>query len=392
MEFGSECCNQGLNIPTGPQGPIGLTGPQGPQGIQGIPGVNGAQGVSGVDGKGYLATSSNTLNLTSIALGSTVTLTTQANLAYTPGARIRVANGNNFLEGVVTAYNITTGELSFVVDLKLGTISTNSWNINLAGEYATTFDTGWKDFNDFKTNGSGQFGLAPMTNGFRPKIRIVGRTVFVNGIFLIPLADNSNSTVLRVNAAEYPTTFQTDVKPYTGTDGGFTIDTDGTLISKNPILPPNLSPELNPHIVGINYISNRYVRVNTGTVAYVSFLPNVWLNPSGLMIISTLRDLDDTVGNGFIYKTNPLYSFTTKVMQGERVPLYSGATTYKTSFSPDGSVNNMIYTTDANVLFPQTVFAYDPNFIGGFRFDLNFSYPLKSSVSIQQALTAFNDI
>jgi hypothetical protein len=390
MEFGSECCNQGLNVPTGPQGPIGLTGPQGPQGIQGIQGLPGTNGTIGENGKGYLATSSNTLNLTSISLGSTVTLTTQANLAYTPGARIRVANGNNFLEGVVTAYNITTGELSFVVDLKLGTISTNSWNINLAGEYATSFDTGWKDFNDFKTNGSGQFGLAPMTNGFRPKIRIVGRTVFVNGIFLIPLGENANSNNLIVNADEYKSS--TNVKPYTGTNGGFTINSLGSITSKNPILPPNLAPELNPHIIGINYISNRYVTVNTGTVGLTSFFPNVVLNPSGLLIISTLRDTDDTVGAGNLYKTLAFYNFVTKAVQGERVPLYNGAIPYKTSFSPDGSVNNMIYSTDEDVLFPQTVFADDPDFIGGFRFDLNFSYPLKANVTIAQALTAFNDI
>jgi hypothetical protein len=92
--------------------------------------------VSGAPGVGYgPAASASTL---SVVLGA-ATLTTQTGLAYTPGARVRLsaqADPTNWIEGIVTAYAISTGAFTVNVDLTRGTGAFTGWNINIAGQPA----------------------------------------------------------------------------------------------------------------------------------------------------------------------------------------------------------------------------------------------------------------
>jgi hypothetical protein len=84
------------------------------QGASGPTGTTGPQGASGATGAGFQATSSTSVP---ISTGS-VTLQTQAGLAYAVGARVRASsrsNPNSWMEGVVTAYSGTA--LTFNVDL-----------------------------------------------------------------------------------------------------------------------------------------------------------------------------------------------------------------------------------------------------------------------------------
>jgi hypothetical protein len=101
--------------------------PQGPQGIQGI------QGLKGDTGATYKGTSTTSVP---VAAGA-VTMTTQAGLAYLPGARVRAsstATPSTYLEGIISVYNVATGALTFTADKAVGTGTLASWNINLAGD------------------------------------------------------------------------------------------------------------------------------------------------------------------------------------------------------------------------------------------------------------------
>lgn len=101
--------------------------------VSGKPGTGGA-------GPGYLATS--TTNLT-IASSGSIAGTTQLNLAYTPGARVRFTSTGSgaWMEGVVTAYD-AAGLLTFTADLSSGAGAHTDWNINLAGAQGATGATG----------------------------------------------------------------------------------------------------------------------------------------------------------------------------------------------------------------------------------------------------------
>ena len=87
---------------------------------------------NGSPGPGYKATSA-TSNV-AIASSGSKSLNTQADLAYSAGARVRATDGSNvanYMEGVVTSYSDTT--LVFTADTSGGSGTPSSWNINLAG-------------------------------------------------------------------------------------------------------------------------------------------------------------------------------------------------------------------------------------------------------------------
>jgi hypothetical protein len=94
-------------------------------GISGVPGTGGA-------GPGYLATSTTSV---AIASSGSISLTTQVNLAYTPGARVRATSSGSgaWMEGVVTSYS-ASGILVFTADLSSGSGSHTDWDINIAGQ------------------------------------------------------------------------------------------------------------------------------------------------------------------------------------------------------------------------------------------------------------------
>jgi hypothetical protein len=99
--------------------------------VKGEVGEEGAPGLPGTNGAGYLATSTTSL---AIQTGSKV-FTTQEGLAYTVGARARTssnANGANFMEGIVTAYDGATLTINVARVGGAGTFA--DWNINVSGE------------------------------------------------------------------------------------------------------------------------------------------------------------------------------------------------------------------------------------------------------------------
>jgi hypothetical protein len=108
-------------------------GDQGVQGPQGAPGANGRDGTNGTNGAGYSATSA-----TSLTIGTGLrTLVIQTGLAYSVGARVRISSAANFMEGVATFYDSSSGSLTVGVDTVLGSGTFTNWNVNIAGQPGT---------------------------------------------------------------------------------------------------------------------------------------------------------------------------------------------------------------------------------------------------------------
>jgi collagen triple helix repeat protein len=129
---------QGATGATGAQGPQGVQGPQGIQGTTGATGAQGPQGATGAAGAGYKATTTTSVTA---AIG-TITVTTQAGLAYAPGARARISSNSvpgNWAEGLVTAYSGTT--LTINADLVTSGTFTDG-NIDIAGQRGQQGTTG----------------------------------------------------------------------------------------------------------------------------------------------------------------------------------------------------------------------------------------------------------
>lgn len=100
---------------------------------------------AGGEGAGYRGTSTSSNSANNSVVGTTLTWTTQAGLAYAVGSRVRAAftsDPTQYVEGLVTIYSGTT--ISIAVD-RTGSDSEetlNSWNFTIAGDPGSTWFRG----------------------------------------------------------------------------------------------------------------------------------------------------------------------------------------------------------------------------------------------------------
>lgn len=133
----------------------GISGTAGAAGTNGTNGAAGTNGTNGTNGLGYNATSMTSLL---VAIGG-LNLVSQAQLAYTAGARVRFTSAGSpsvYMEGLVTAYTVSTGAMAVTIDNIFGNAGTkNDWNINLAGQ---------PGINGLSITGTGYLATVPSTN------------------------------------------------------------------------------------------------------------------------------------------------------------------------------------------------------------------------------------
>jgi hypothetical protein len=147
--------NPGTTGNTGNPGTTGNTGNPGTTGNTGNPGTTGntgfgttgntgnpgTTGTTGTPGDIYSTTSSTTVDLDAITIGTTVNLTVSSGLAYTIGQSVLIANSvTNYFNATVSSYSSTT--LSVVVVSKNGTGSLTPWAVNLAGAVGQAGEAG----------------------------------------------------------------------------------------------------------------------------------------------------------------------------------------------------------------------------------------------------------
>ena len=143
---------------------LGATGPAG------VNGTSGTSGTSGVSGSVYLSTINSNINLSTITVGSTQTLTPLANKAnYSVGQSLIVAyDSTHYYLGTVTSYTAGTDTLVLMVDSVVGTGSYNAtWQINLSGHS-----------NGSGGGGSVEFFDEGISVGTYAKVNFVGTGVF----------------------------------------------------------------------------------------------------------------------------------------------------------------------------------------------------------------------
>lgn len=94
----------------------------------------GATGAAGTNGKSYGGTTTTAMT---VAIATGVNFTTQANLAYSAGNYVRLAStadGSNFMEGYLTAYNSATGAATINIFKINGTGTFTSWALSISTE------------------------------------------------------------------------------------------------------------------------------------------------------------------------------------------------------------------------------------------------------------------
>jgi hypothetical protein len=377
----------GLTGPQGDQGPAGVQGIQGLTGLQGLPGTNGANGADGADGFGYNTSSTTSLSVLD-TLATSVAAVISTDKAYTIGARARfsstAAPETAYFEGIVTAYNSLTGDITVSsIDVKKGSGTIAAWNVNVAGEKPELYDSGWKALTMY--TGVKGYGMANIN--LYPSIRIIGRTVYMSGTLMLPLADNSN--VLQTNFSLYPAASFTKV--YTDSSGaGYTAnDARGTLTSTQPILPLALRPQNNTLLFpGVNLI--RRVIAPGDKYCMLSATHGVVLNNTGLIVVFTTKYLqDDNSGGGGGFTTLQLSHSLSRFNSGERAIQYD---TSRNSYDAAG-INLQQTQAPGSLIFPFTFDCEVASDHGGFAVPLdNSSWLISNAVSMLDIKTAFDNL
>jgi len=367
----------------GEPGRDGDTGGNGDQGIPGSIGNTGNDGDKGDDGRGYDATSNTSIDiLTTLATSTSATITIDK--AYTIGARVRFSDTSspavNYFEGICTAYSPISGAMTVgSIDLHRGTGTIAAWDVNLAGERGSdVYDSGWKELNDH----NGTFGVAPLTGWTNPSIRVIGKRVFINGSFMIPLAQDLNPTVLLTDTTDYQGGGRYTTETFTGTNGGFALNIAGSATSQTAIIPTDLAPSLDFHIFGKLLPGQRNIFDTLGAdiICLDTVFNSVYIKSDGKLLIVSHKDLDDSIGNP-IYNS-PIHLMITVADSLANVPEY---TNYKHQVGG-------FTVGDSGKIYPVNVDGEDESMWGGYYFMIDTSYPVDDSLTELQIKTAFDSI
>ncbi len=170
---------------------------------------------AGSPGAGYGGTSTTSVAIPG-SVPTSVTLTTQAGLAYTTASRVRVAKSDDaakWMDGNVTAYNNSTGELTFLCDVFAGTGTYATWAISLL---AGSVMTGVGDLISATTSGAPVRVAAPTTASTQ---HLLSSTPNGSGDPAVPVWVTAASLGLPASGGALPYVILADEKS-SGTNGG----------------------------------------------------------------------------------------------------------------------------------------------------------------------------
>jgi hypothetical protein len=256
---------------------------------------------------------------------------------------------------------------------------------NETGTLNLRYETQWKKIPIY----NGSYGLANTGNSFYiPNIKISGRTVFINGRYVLPMPTVSGGTTLDTNGGGYPSKFFSDI--YQGFGDGYQIpDARNSMRTKSPILPTVLRPTTTVRSPMMHdVVLYRTLNLN-GRIRLTTVSPTVVINANGQLQFLSIETVERNgeFGSSFT-KSAHERKWIDKFQNGDSIFEYDN---YFNSF--DGA-----FATDKrNVQDTGVNYNFDfdgsrTQSFGGFEFDLNFSYPLSENLSLSQIKTAFDSL
>lgn len=303
--------------PQGPQGPMGIQGPQGPQGLQGPIGATGLQGAKGIDGLDGQD-----------AEQPVVSFTTDCSLEITE----------------------TQGFPNYIYDIKLD-------------------DTGWLDLEGF----SYYDAAIP-----KPKVRRIGKTLYFKGLVVLPLADNGNVVIpyaIVGGNRNYATEFYNNlaVGPGLVSDTNF-VNGSFYMNFAQSVLPFGLDLcSTIDDVYSYKVIAERSLYNGSPNRLCLSTVLNITFLTSGLMLISTVKDIEQATngGNGESGGST-LRPIVCNVTSGEYAPKFNSPNTNLHSLdTPIASTTVTVDGTTEQQTWPISCDGGEPAQLGGFAFRLD---------------------
>lgn len=275
---------------------------------------------------------------------------------------------------------VAAGTNVTVTSSTVGDITTYTVN---AGE---TYDSGWKDLPYYDAIKG--YGLAPTTVvSVRPKIRVVGRVVTINGLLPLPLASDPLGLTLVTDINDWFTTNSPWL--YRGADGGFQKIPEGRMETNNPILPLELRPDIFSYLNPTAHLIYRALQVTDDSdplrTTLNAMCPYLYILPSGSLGFGTIEERE-----GF---GNPALGF--KGSLAELASIYSFGD-FLADYSAYGSgytvaVDNRTSPVSAYPI-PFDVDTRDGYQLGGFYMYINNMYHLDPTTPMQDIIDAFDNL
>jgi hypothetical protein len=283
--------------------------------------------------------------------------------------------------------NTIIGESPLIIDVNGGGVNLQIGNISNWIEYGDVptavleeYDSGWKSLIAYDALKG--YGFA--ANGQYPNIRIINRTVYLEGNIGLPLA---NAGVLIPNAANYPAEPFNEL--YGGVDGGFITSNQGSAISQSPIVPSTLFPYISQSAQSNIALIRRIIYLSDATTKYpivTAILSSPFVATNGKLIFNGMKYIESDNLNALFPFSN-LRNAISKFNAGDIAIDYSA---YRNSYDAGGVIQQI--PTNSGLTFP---IGFDPSDIsqyGGFNVGISMSYLLDPATSLADIKAAFDAI
>lgn len=238
---------------------------------------------------------------------------------------------------------------------------------------------------------NGTYGLADTgQDQYRPNIRIVNRRATINGALVLPLQKSTG--VLDGVGSGYPS------EPFqelfiSALNGGWSIGNSFFAITSDPILPENLTPEINQILQNNVWVSRTVLDATNRKTRCQSFMSNLSLTTNGDLTFNSINstELDGSTSQNSKNDAMLMRKIVSKFTDRDEVTLFTGTPTYENSFAPAGG-DKAVNTSEATKFYE---FTHDANLsenLGGYIIQFNFSYDIDSSKTIAQIRSAFDSM
>ena len=285
--------------------------------------------------------------------------------------------GNDYFSiGVTGSLNIGTISNDNTVDKIIGWDSTTT---ELKYISASLEDTGWVDLEGFDW----------YTGVEKPQVRRIGKVLHFRGRLYVPIADSiTGEPISLVSGNSYISV--ADATPSTTGTGSVVINNAGSITfnQNSSVIPSSVySGTLDRSYINQS-IGVRAINVSTGSTCLSTWV-RIYLLTDGKLLLQTLFDAEDTsTGSPSLYiGSSHLRLIISRVRVGEYLPAYGGTdpgtglagrgegsggsnTSYIHSFTQSNTLTNL-QTDTWNATYSFDCDASDPNFLGGFVFDLD---------------------
>lgn len=256
---------------------------------------------------------------------------------------------------------------------------------NESGTLDLRYETQWKKIPYF----NGSYGLANTGNTFYiPNIKISGRTVFINGRYILPMPTVAGGTTLDTGGAGYVTNYFPDL--YLGAGDGYEIpDPRNFATTRSPILPSVLCPTTPIRSPLMNdVVMYRTVNLN-GRIRMTTVSPIITLASDGRLQFVSIETVERNGNTGTSWTRNGHQrTWISKFQNGDSIFEYDN---FFNSFDGAFATDKRI-VTDTGVNYNFDFDGTRSENFGGFEFDVMFSYPLNENLSLAQIKTAFDSL